>query len=79
MTERKITPAAARVNARIKQKVAARELGVDPATLRNYENGSQVPPWDVVQQMQTLYGWPSSLIFFGSNLAISEKDSPPAE
>lgn len=79
MSERKITPAAARVNARIRQKKAAGELGIDPATLRNYENGSQVPPWDIVQKMEELYNWPASLIFFGSNLALSEIDSPPAE
>lgn len=55
MDTRKISPAAARVNAGIKQKNAADALGVTTATLRNWEKGKTTPPIGKAQKMASLY------------------------
>lgn len=61
----KISLEAARVNARLSQKEAAAKLGVDPATLRNYEHGKSAPSYPLVKKMESLYHFPSDFIFFG--------------
>lgn len=52
----KITLAAARVNAGLSQREAAKLLGITPGTLRNYERGKQVPGWTTVKEMERIYG-----------------------
>lgn len=59
----KITLAAARVNAGLSQKDAARLIGVAPATLRNYETGKTSPGWDVVRKIEKVYGISIDYIF----------------
>jgi DNA-binding XRE family transcriptional regulator len=55
MEQRKLSPAAARVNAGIKQKNAADSLGVTTATLQNWEKGKTSPPIGKAQKMAMLY------------------------
>lgn len=62
----KITLEAARINARLSQKEAAKELGIDPSTLRNYECGKSSPSYIMVKKMEKLYRFPSDFIFFGT-------------
>ena len=64
----KITLEAARVNAGLQQKDAAKQLGITPATLRSWENGDTMPDIDKAQAMAKLYGYPISYIFFGKKL-----------
>lgn len=69
----KITLEAARVNAGLSQKAAARALGIDAATLRNYEHGKSAPNYPLAKKMEELYQFPFNFIFFGNKLALSEK------
>ena len=78
MSTMKISLAAARVNAGLYQREAAKRLGITPETLRNYERGKQVPNWTTVKEMEKIYGISADNIFFGSKLALSEKDAEPA-
>lgn len=59
----KITLAAARVNAGLSQKDAAKLIGVHPSTLRNYESGKTSPDWDVVRKIEKAYGISIDYIF----------------
>lgn len=61
----KISLAAARVNAGLNQREAAKKLNIDAATLRNYEKGRQVPKWNTVKLMEQVYGITADYIFFG--------------
>lgn len=63
--EYKITLKAARINAGYSQKEAASILGINPDTLRTYENGRVIPKWDVVDKMRELYRLPLDLLKFG--------------
>ena len=63
----KITLKAARVNAGLKQKEAAKMLGVDAGTLRNYEKGKTSPNWGVIDKMREIYGIPLEAINFDTN------------
>lgn len=56
MSSVKISLAAARVNAGLSQREAAKLLGITPGTLRNYEQGKQVPSWMTVKEMERIYG-----------------------
>lgn len=56
MSTIKISLAAARVNAGLSQREAAKLLEVTPGTLRNYEQGKQVPSWTTVKEMEKVYG-----------------------
>lgn len=69
----KITLAAARVNAGFTQKEAAKELGVCQKTIINYENGDQIPNWEMVNKISKLYNFPSDLIFFGKQLRLKRE------
>lgn len=51
-----ITLKAARVNADIKQIDAAKALGVQPATLRNWEAGKTYPNGEQCDRICKLYG-----------------------
>lgn len=68
----KITPKAARVNAQYTQKGAAELLNIDASTLRRYENSETVPPWDVVEKMESLYGITRDYLSFKSTIAFSD-------
>ena len=59
----KISLAAARVNAQLSQKEAARRLNINPATLRNYECGKTVPSWNTVKRIEVVYKFPADYIF----------------
>ena len=48
----KISLAAARVNAGLDQTLAAVKLGVNVATLRNWEKGKTVPNYDQVSKIR---------------------------
>lgn len=62
----KISLEAARVNAKLSQKDAAKVLGVDVSTLRNYERGKTSPSYPMVKKIESLYRFPSDFIFFGT-------------
>ena len=72
MSTMKISLAAARVNAGMYQRDAAKQLGITPETLRGYERGKQVPNWTTVKKMEEIYGISADNILFGS------KDAEPA-
>ena len=59
----KISLAAARVNARLSQREAAKMLGVDRTTLQKYEQGKTVPSWDTVKRIEKIYAYPLDYIF----------------
>ena len=51
----KITLKAARVNKNIKQKDAAKLLGISLSTLQNYEAGKTFPDVPVIKRIEELY------------------------
>lgn len=55
----KITLKAARINANLTRVQAAERLGISVDTLKNYENGSTMPRFDIVTQMEELYEIPA--------------------
>lgn len=61
----KISLAAARVNAGLEQKEAAKALKVTPPTLRSWERGDTVPNYTKVDEIEELYQYPRDYIFFG--------------
>lgn len=58
----RITLAAARVNAGLKQKDAAKKLGVTEKTLGGYERGQVIIPAYRLRQISKIYGIPSDYI-----------------
>lgn len=52
----KISLRAARINANLPQKVAAKELGVSNKTLSNWENYKTFPKQPMIEKMCKLYG-----------------------
>ena len=60
----KITLEAARVNAHLKQKEAAKKLGIAPVTLASYEKGKITPRLDMLEKISELYRFPAALISF---------------
>ena len=62
----KITLAAARVNAGLTQKEAAKLLNLTPATLQNYESGKTTPSWETVRKIEAVYKFPLDFIFLPS-------------
>lgn len=65
----RISPAAARVNAELTQAEAAKLLGITRKTLVQYENGTVMPKWDMVQKMSEVYGIPDGNISFRKKYA----------
>ncbi len=61
----KITLEAARVNAQLTQKEAAKKLGIHFQTLSKYENDSSNIPFSLLENASELYGIPLSFIFLG--------------
>lgn len=60
----KITLEAARVNANLTQREAAKRLGCTRATLQNYEKGRTVPDWNMVRKIEEVYSYPADHINF---------------
>lgn len=58
----RISLKAARINARVDQKTAAKALGVTTKTLRNYENGITAIPGHSLRKAARLYNFPEDLI-----------------
>ena len=59
----RISLEAARVNAGISQKEAAKRLGINVGTLSNWERGQTFPSVEEFKALCDLYGCPSDLIF----------------
>lgn len=47
---------AARVNAGLTQKNAAKEIGVSLSSIKNYESGKSFPDVRVIKRIETVYG-----------------------
>jgi len=62
--KRRITLAAARVNAGLTQEEAAKRLHVGKQTLCNWENGKTEPKTSQAQALADLYEWPYDQIIF---------------
>lgn len=58
-----ITMAAARVNAKLSQEALAKELGVTPVTVRNWESGRVKIPAIYLRRLAELSGVSESDIF----------------
>ena len=54
---------AARVNAGLSQKEAAKQLNINVSTLSNWETGKTAPDIDKFKRLCELYNCPSDLIF----------------
>jgi transcriptional regulator with XRE-family HTH domain len=65
----RISLKAARINAELSQREAARCLGISISTLQNYESGKTVPDWNMVGKISDLYDLSSDYIFFGKDSA----------
>lgn len=65
----KISLKAARVNADLTQREAAKALGIDVSTLQNYETGKTVPDWEMVKKIESLYSFPADYIIFARQSA----------
>lgn len=65
----RISLKAARVNADLSQREAAKLLGVSTATLQNYEAGNTVPDILMSRKIEEVYHFPADYIFFGINNA----------
>jgi len=60
----KITLKAARVNAGLSQKEAAKQIGVATSTLRNWEAGKTFPNQPKIERMCEVYGISFDVLFF---------------
>ena len=65
----RISLAAARVNAGVNQREAAKKLGISKATLANYEAGKTIPDWDMAMKMEEVYQFPAANIIFARKYA----------
>lgn len=54
----KISLKAARINAELTQKEAARQIGIAENTLKRYEKGITAPRVDTMEKMSKVYGLP---------------------
>lgn len=61
----KITIKAARVNAGLTQRQAAKMLGINPDTLSRYESGHSIPRVDMIDKMAKIYCIDKQYIFLG--------------
>lgn len=69
----KITIKAARVNAGLTQRQAAKRLGIAYQTLSNYESGASIPRVDMLEKMSKLYCIDKQYIFLGKQYALVRK------
>lgn len=60
---------AARINAGLSQREAAKRLGINVSTLSNWENGKTSPDVDKFRKLCDVYGCPIDLIFLGNKFA----------
>ena len=58
----RISLEAARVNAELLQKDAAKLIGISLKTLQNYENGKTKPNWDTLIKMSDIYHIPIGML-----------------
>lgn len=58
----RISLEAARVNAELLQKDAAKLIGISLKTLQNYENGKTKPNWDTLIKMSDIYNIPIGML-----------------
>ncbi len=58
----RITYAAARVNKGLKQKDAAKLIGISEKTLIGYEKGQVIPQWDRHNKMAEIYEIPKEML-----------------
>ena len=72
----KISLAAARVNAGLEQKEAAKRLGITPPTLRSWERGDTLPDYGKVNEIEVIYSYPKDYIFFGKRSLLVNDDRP---
>ena len=61
----RISMKAARVNANMTQKEAAKKIGISRVTLQNYESGKTIPTWEMAAKIAEVYNFPMENIFFG--------------
>lgn len=68
MCKKQITLKAARVNADLTQKEAAKQLGISTKTLWSYETGDKYPDVPMIKKIEDLYGMEyKDLIFLTKN------------
>lgn len=67
----KISLKAARVNAGLGQREAAKMLEISLSTLQNYESGTTAPDVRLLEKIERVYSFPVQHIFFASNHANS--------
>ncbi len=65
----RISLAAARVNAGLSQKEAAKSLNTSIKTIQNHESGKTEPGWEMVEKYSKLYGLPIDNISFARSSA----------
>lgn len=65
----RISLKAARINADLSQKEAAKLLGISHATIQNYEAGNTVPDVLMSKKIEEVYKFPADYIFFGKSTA----------
>ena len=65
----KISLKAARVNANIAKKDAAKQLGISVDTLNNWENGRTCPSVEKFRELCNLYECPGDVIFLRREFA----------
>ena len=58
----RISLEAARVNAELLQKDAAKLIGISLKTLQNYENGKTKPNWDTLIKTSDIYNIPIGML-----------------
>lgn len=60
----KISARAARINAELTAEESAKRLGISRSSLYLYETGKISPPWEIVERMSEVYGYPKGGISF---------------
>ena len=65
----RISLKAARVNAGMTQREAAKRIGVSLSTLQNYETGHTIAHWVTVKKIEPAYGVQADNKFFHENYA----------
>lgn len=68
----KVSIRALRVNRRLSQKTAAKELGITQRTLQNWENDATFPTGPQLMRICAVYGCELDDIFLPDTLAKSE-------
>ncbi len=70
MTDRAMSLAALRVNAQMRQKVAAERIGVTVQTLQNWECGKTTPNLLFSKKLADLYNVDLNTILFGLKIRL---------